>query len=558
MQIHDLVQGSPEWHQFRQEHFGASEAAAMLGISTRVKRTELLHMKHTGTAKEFSDWVQANILDYGHEVEALARPIVESIIGSDLYPVTCSLGLYSASCDGLTMSEDIAFEHKQWNAQLAESVAAGVLPDEYMPQCQQIMMVTGASKVMFVVSDGTPERMVHMDVLPDQAWFDRLVAGWAQFEKDMAEYQPKDLPEKPQADAIMHLPALAVQIRGEVTLSNLPQFKEAAERFIAKINTELKTDEDFANAEATVKFCEKTEKDLELAKDAAIAQTASIDELMRTIDFIKNQLRGKRLSLEKLVKDKKEWIKAQILQKAKEAFADHVASLEAEIRPIRLVFTQPDFVGAMKNKRTLASLHDAVDTTLANAKICVDATAKEIRSKLTWYRSTAADYTFLFNDLQQTIQKPQDDFQMLVDTRIADHKQKEEQRLQAERDRIAEEERVKAEARVKAQQQATQAQRIEAPAEQPAPSVGTGVHTYALRDVAPASALRAPSLRLGQIGERLGFAVTADFLASLGFPPAATDKSAKLYHDTDFTKICGAIAQHAMSVGRQFPAQLAA
>src|SRR6185312_17185227 len=101
--IHNLVQGSPEWLQFRLEKFGASEAAAMMGLSPLVKRNELLHMKHTCMPQEFSDWVQKNILDYGHEVEALARPIVEEMIGEDLYPVTCSLGKLSASCDGLTM-----------------------------------------------------------------------------------------------------------------------------------------------------------------------------------------------------------------------------------------------------------------------------------------------------------------------------------------------------------------------------------------------------------------------------------------------------------------------
>jgi predicted phage-related endonuclease len=77
----------------------------MLGISTLVTRTELLHMKATGTAQEFSDWVQKNILDYGHQVEALARPLVEELIGEDLYPVTCSDGRLSASCDGLTMAK---------------------------------------------------------------------------------------------------------------------------------------------------------------------------------------------------------------------------------------------------------------------------------------------------------------------------------------------------------------------------------------------------------------------------------------------------------------------
>lgn len=54
----------------------------------------------------------------------------------------------------------------------------------------------------------------------------------------------------------------------------------------------------------------------------------------------------------------------------------------------------------------------------------------------------------------------------------------------------------------------------------------------------------APSMRLGQISERLGFDVRADFLARLGFAPAATDKSAKLYHAEDFPRICAALIRH--------------
>ncbi|RKH23325.1 endonuclease, partial [Corallococcus sicarius] len=154
-----------------------SEAAAMLGISPLVTRTELLHMKATATAQEFSEWVQKHILDYGHEVEALARPLVEELIGEDLYPVTCSDGLLSASCDGLTMAEDVAFEHKQWNQALADAIAAGHLPDEYMPQPQQIMMVTGCSSVVFVCSDGTRDNFVYLVVTPDPVWQERIRAG---------------------------------------------------------------------------------------------------------------------------------------------------------------------------------------------------------------------------------------------------------------------------------------------------------------------------------------------------------------------------------------------
>ncbi|MCM2248878.1 hypothetical protein MYF60_28335, partial [Klebsiella pneumoniae] len=79
--------------------------------------------------------------------------------------------------------------------------------------------------------------------------------------------------------------------------------------FIANIKTDLKTDEDFVQADATVKFCKEAEDNLEVAKNAAIAQTASIDELMRTVDHIKAQLRDKRLALDKLVEQRKKQIK---------------------------------------------------------------------------------------------------------------------------------------------------------------------------------------------------------------------------------------------------------
>lgn len=57
-----------------------------------------------------------------------------------------------------------------------------------------------------------------------------------------------------------------------------------------------------------------------------------------------------------------------------------------------------------------------------------------------------------------------------------------------------------------------------------------------------------PTLKLGDISARLGFTVTADFMLSLGFAPAATDKAAKLYHESDFTNICVALLRHITAV----------
>jgi predicted phage-related endonuclease len=444
-EIHNLLQGSDDWHAFRFDHHGASEAAAMLGLSKKVTRSELVRMKATGLAKEFSDWVQENILDYGHEVEALARPFAEKIIGDDLYPATLSLGRESASCDGLNMAETIGFEHKQWNTELAASVRAGVLPDEHQPQVQQQLMVTGAEKWLFMASDGAENNMVWMWVYPDAAWFERIVAGWEQFDIDVANYAQVDHAVKPEAAPAAALPALVVQTEGKVVSSNLMAYQKAAEKFLSTIKTDLQDDQDFADAEYNVKFCGEAEAKLEHAKAAALAQTSTIDEVMRTVDHIKAQFRAKRLELEKLVKTRKEQIKETILNDGRRAYAEHVAALEAEIAPIRLQLATPDFAGAMKNKRTLASLHDAVGTTLANAKIEANTQAANFRAKQAWCREHAANYGFLFMDMASIIGKPMDDFQLVITSRIADHKRAEEAKAETERARIREEERVKAE-----------------------------------------------------------------------------------------------------------------
>lgn len=457
-EIHNLLQGSDDWHAFRFNHHGASEAAAMLGLSKKVSRTELVRMKATGLAKEFSDWVQENILDYGHEVEALARPQAEGIIGDELYPTTLSLGAESASCDGLNLAETIGFEHKQWNAEMAASVAAGVLPEEHVPQVQQQLMVTGAEKWMFMASDGTPDNMVWMWAYPDTAWFARIVAGWEQFDVDVANYKQVDIMEKPEAAPLVALPALVVQTEGKVVSSNLAAYQKAAEKFLTTIKTDLQDDQDFADAEYNVKFCGEAESKLELAKAAALAQTSTIDEVMRTVDHIKEQFRAKRLQLEKLVKVRKEQIKETILNDGKRQYAEHVAGLEKEIAPLRLALPQPDFAGAMKNKRTLASLHDAVNTTLANAKISANTTAADYRAKQAWCKENAAGYGALFMDMATIITKPMEDFQLVVTTRVAAHQAAEAKKEADMRAQIAAQEQAKAKAAADEQLRVQQAE----------------------------------------------------------------------------------------------------
>lgn len=548
--VHPLAQGGDAWHQFRLEHNGASEAAAVLGLSKTTTRSELLRMKHTGIARKFSEWVQSHILDRGHEVEKLAIGHVEDMIDDALYPVTCSIGKLSASCDGLTLGNEIAWEHKQYAEALFASVKAGRVPEEHMPQCQQVLMVTGAGKLIFTVSDGTPERMAHAEVLPDPVWFERLRAGWAQFDKDLADYVPTEATTPVAAGkAPETLPALRIEVTGMVTASNLAEFKQTALTAIRAVNRDLTTDADFLDAAAAVKWCGDVEDRLEAAKQHALSQTASIDQLFRTIDDIGAEARAVRLELDKLVTRRKVEIKDGIVLKAKGAYEAHVEALRRECG-IWTLIAAPDFPGAAKNKRTLASLQDAVDVALANGKISADAMAKSLREKLAALAADGAGYEFLFSDRPALVQKPLDDLKTIIAARIAEHKAKEAARIEAETARIRAEEQAKAQ-REAAAQAAAKVAADAAAARAANPPMPVAVPPAAVV-AKPAPRIAPPepaTLNMGAICTRLGFTLTAAFVSeSLGIQPAATDKQAKLFRESQFPAICEALVRHIAAV----------
>lgn len=428
--IHDLQQGSDLWHQFRLDHFGASEAAAMLGLSKKVMRNELLRMKHTGIAKEFSDFVQEKILDRGHEVEALARPIVEDAIGQDLYPATYSYGILSASCDGLTMDGTIAFEHKQFNKALFTAVQNGELPEEYMPQCQQVILVTGATVVKFVCSDGTIDNMAMMDVLPDITWFNRLDAGWAQFRADLDTYVPPKIIQAAVAEPQMALPAVSIQVNGSIALiDNLSVFGDALTAYIERINKSPETDDDFATLEATVKTLKTAEEALDAAELNALAQTDSIDTMRRTVGLYRDLARTNRLTVEKLVKAEKENRRNAIVQEGRLKLVDLVAALNKRLGKPYMPVIAADFNGVVKSLRTMASIQNAVDSELARATIEANMIAGRIQDSLTMLREQASDHIALFADTAQLVLKDPDDLALVIKSRIDKQKADDEKRI---------------------------------------------------------------------------------------------------------------------------------
>ena len=458
MKTYNVVQGSDEWLALRAEHKTASEASIMMGASKKCSRSDLVRMEATGDVRDVSDWVKNVLFENGHAIEEAARPLAELFIGEDLYPVTGADedDYLLASFDGLTLLENIAWECKSWNEAKATDVRAGKVPDEDRWQVVQQLVVSGAEMCLYTVSDGTPDNTVHVWYSLQPGDREQLLAGWKQFETDVANYQHIEDTPAPAGKAPETLPALRIELTGMVTASNLDEFKATALAVIDSVSTDLQTDQDFANADKAVKWCGDVETRIDAAKQHALSQTADIDALFRALDEIKAETRAKRLTIEKLMKSRKESVRVEIQQAAVADLRAHYDQINETLYPCALTFPA-DFsmtvANAMKGKKTVASLRDAASTAAAHAKIAASQAADRTRINL---QAMNDDYRHLFPDLNAlATAKAPDDFKAVIALRIAEHKAKINRDAEEAREKIRKEEEDKAqrEAEHKAEQE---------------------------------------------------------------------------------------------------------
>ena len=556
MKVHTVAQGSDAWQALRADHNTASEAPAMMGASKYQSRTELLAVKKSGISPEVTS-SQQFIFDKGHAAEAGARPIVEEMIGEELYPVVGTEGNLLASLDGATMLGETIFEHKLWNESLAAQVRAGELEPHYYWQLEQQLLVSGAEKAIFVCSDGTRDNFVSMEYHPVPGRAEQLVAGWKQFEADLAEFVQAEAAPMVIGKAPDELPALRIELTGMVNGSNLKAFEDSALAVIGAVKTNLTTDQDFADAKKAVKWCGDVEAAVAAAKKQALSQTQSIDELFRSLDRISANARETRLKVDKLVKAQELSIKVEIKQAGETALAEHIATINKRLGSVQLPPIAVDFAGVMKGKSKLDNMRDAIATELARAKIEANAAAEAIEVNLASLRELADNHRFLFGDRQQLVLKANDDLVAVIKSRITEHEADQAKKLEAQREQIRQEELAKIELEAKLAAQPLEpihTEPVAAPVVAASPAYVQAVELAAdLVQVAKAvdqAADDGQRIKLGDINARLGFALTGDFLRSIGFEPVERERSALLYRAADFPRICSALISHIGEVGR--------
>jgi predicted phage-related endonuclease len=596
MKVLNLKQGTPEWHAHRRTARNASEAAAMLGVSPYMTRTELLTILKTGIRPEPTPQEQQRF-DKGHAIEAALRPIAEKIIGEALYPLvaTDDEGYLSGSYDGLTMAEDIGWECKSLNDELRAVFAqfdlaqddgscGRALPIYHQIQMEQDLAISGAEKFLFsagdIDDDGNVTDARHCWYFPNLELRDRIVKAWKQGDKELPTFEPPpaDAP-RVVAQPMESLPAVLVNVTGTLAVkSNLDVFGQTLRSFIDKIPTRPSTDQEFADTEAACKALKKAEEALESEESRALASIADVQTMRNLVSELRELAKSTRLAREKMVDARKREIRLEIHQEFTKALADHVAQLNVALGQPYMPRTEGNWAEVMKNKRTVASLREACSNELAECKIGADEVFRRIQTNLNALRDKASDHKFLFADTRELVLKPCDDVATVIDARIANHRAEQERKERETRERLERETREKVE---REQREAAEAKRRQEEndaaskasaalaesrkSESLPPELQTaleGVTADLTADLTIARAantskvtpLRAgnPTLTMKEIHERISLPITAVFIENtLGIKPAKREKSAVFFLDTDWDRICTQLVVYVESARQQ-------
>jgi len=537
-------QGSAAWHEHRKAHFNSADAPAMMGVSLYETRSQLVARLATGITPEVSPELQ-RIFDAGHAFEAMARPVAEEIVGEPLYPVVGTNGKLSASFDGLTLLYDTGFEHKSLNNDLRAVMIDGCtgadLHMHYQVQMEQQCMVSGCDRVLFMASKWTEQGELieerHCWYTSNPVLAANIEAGWAQLEKDVCSYTPEPVSPKVVGKTRENLPALHIELTGKVTKSNLAAYKAHAVEVFGSISTTLTTDQDFADAAETVKWCEGIETRIKAAKENALGQTADIDELFRTLDFVAAEARRVRLDLNGKVEKEKVARRQEIASEAQQALDKHVTELNDSLGESWIPRRVGPFAEAMKSRRTLDTCRDAVNTALAQEKVAATQLAHRLQKNREALTIEGKDWFFLFADFATVGTKDPEDFKAVSLLRIQEHKEREAQREEA--DRVT---------RLRA---AIAACRFSFPEPEVYPTPAATVEAPAAAPVrlVPATRPTAPPrevtwIKTSDVAEALGLPVTSDLLASVGYPGTKRAGPGMWWDEARLEDIQAALAVH--------------
>lgn len=191
-----------DWLNWRHAGIGSSDSAVVMGVSRFKKLEQLLEEKSGPVPPE--DQSNTYIKERGNRIEFQVRAYLENTMNVTLAAMNChheAFPFIRASLDGATPNRKTLVEIKLLSSVNPDKVnteaegykkwvaaKAGKVPDEYYPQIQHQLFVTGADECYFVgykeVKGNqvvTEEKLAIVKVLPDKEYIKSMVQKQFEF-----------------------------------------------------------------------------------------------------------------------------------------------------------------------------------------------------------------------------------------------------------------------------------------------------------------------------------------------------------------------------------------
>ena len=174
-----MDQGTDKWLEWRKQGVGASEIAAILGISPYKTRHDIFLSKTTDQVNETSF-----IMQRGHDKEIIARAKYELMNGDEFPPALIENDIYPymrASLDGYNKEKNHVIEIKYCGKNFKDTI-----PDYYNVQCQYQMFLTNATCELVWITDDDQIKCVPVerDLELIKTIIAEVVAFWDEVKKN--------------------------------------------------------------------------------------------------------------------------------------------------------------------------------------------------------------------------------------------------------------------------------------------------------------------------------------------------------------------------------------
>lgn len=185
----DLEQCSPEWHEFRSNHIGASDAPVIMGASPWKTPYQLWREKlGYGESQKFSPAMQRGI--FLEEKARLAYSAMKRVSVKPAVLKSNVIPYMAASLDGISACGCFIVEIKCPGEKDHALALQGKIPEKYIPQLQHQMAVAMVHSMDYFSFDGESGVVVSIDYDPTYA--EKMLKAEANFWLHVCDLTPPE------------------------------------------------------------------------------------------------------------------------------------------------------------------------------------------------------------------------------------------------------------------------------------------------------------------------------------------------------------------------------